>query len=155
MTNENEYIYRHRNEAAMKYAETDQIIRIKQMEIVERSRKIGIIKTILKILFSIVLGLIGAIFLIGAFSEDDGVGFMLVGMLCFLAMLLMWGNNVEHDLELPDGKIRVPQTISDYENMNYSVVKDIFENAGFTNIKCVALNDLKVGLLKSPGWLSQ
>ena len=38
MTNENEHIYRHIDEAGMKQAETDRLVQIKKMEIIERKR---------------------------------------------------------------------------------------------------------------------
>ena len=34
---------------------------------------------------------------------------------------------------------------------NYSAIEAMFVSAGFTNVRCIALNDLTMGVLKKPG----
>jgi hypothetical protein len=46
---------------------------------------------------------------------------------------------------------KVPSSISDFAKKDYSAIAAMFESAGFTNVRCVPLNDLTIGLLKSPG----
>ena len=82
----------------------------------------------------------------------------MVGMVSLLILMYMWfGDMVNHDKEDDDTdiyvgeKIRIPKNISDYTEQNYASIEAIFQKAGFTNIRSVALNDLKLGLLKKPG----
>ncbi|MCM1329045.1 MAG: IBR domain-containing protein [Ruminococcus sp.] len=49
-----------------------------------------------------------------------------------------------------DYAIRMPP-LSRYKDSDYGLLVDALERAGFTNIKCVPLNDLVVGLMKRPG----
>ncbi len=46
---------------------------------------------------------------------------------------------------------KVPSSISDFAKKDYSAIAAMFESAGFTNVRCVPLNDLAIGLLKRPG----
>ena len=46
-----------------------------------------------------------------------------------------------------DGKINMPFGGNDYKNMSYQEVAALLEKAGFTNIKCEAMNDLITGWL--------
>ena len=70
---------------------------------------------------------------------------------------------LEKKVEVPENKvvvpdyqgevpvIKVPSGISGYESKNYAAVQAMFEGVGFTNVKCVPLNDLITGLLTKPG----
>lgn len=49
-----------------------------------------------------------------------------------------------------DGKIRVPNSITDYEKKSYVAIEAMLKSAVFTNIRCVPLNDLTTGFLKKP-----
>ena len=58
----------------------------------------------------------------------------------------------KEDDELDFGdKVKVPSGISGYESKSYSAIEAMFVSAGFTNVRCVPLNDLTMGLLKKPG----
>lgn len=59
-------------------------------------------------------------------------------------------NKEKENKEIADGKIRLPNSIFE-EYMNYTTVKSILSNAGFTNIQCIPLGDLTFGILKKPG----
>ena len=159
MTNENEHIYRHVDEAAIKQAETEQIVQMKRLEIIEKKRAAKEKRRKFKVILSIILGAIGLLGLaIGGISgNEDSAGYM-VGMVSLLILMYMWfGDMVNHDKEDDDTdiyvgeKIRIPKNISDYTEQNYASIEAIFQKAGFTNIRSVALNDLKLGLLKKPG----
>lgn len=56
----------------------------------------------------------------------------------------------EDDMDYGD-KAKVPSSINDFEKKNYSAIEAMFVSAGFTNVKCIALNDLRIGVLKKPG----
>lgn len=74
--------------------------------------------------------------------------FATVGMVAFCIIMYMWLDNKEEEIEFDD-RIKLP-SVGDYQKQSYSSVEEKFKSAGFTNIRCVPLNDLKVGLLKKP-----
>ena len=158
MTNENEHIYRSVDEAAIKKAETEQIIQMKKLEIIEKKRVAKEKRRKFKVLLSIALGALGLLAIgIGSMSGDgDAPGYM-IGMLSLLILMYMWigeiGNHDKDDeVDLYVGeKIKIPRGISNYEEQNYATVEALFRKAGFTNVRSVPLQDLRIGLLKKPG----
>ncbi len=148
MTNENEYIYRHIDEAEMAQAETNRIVEMKRMEMAEKSRlqKQSIKK--IKIIISIILGIIMLI----SFAIHE-TQMMTLGMICALALMMMWmgeiGNNSDDD-DIYDGKIKVPSGIDGFEKKSYHAIEELLKSAGFSNIQSIPLNDLTTGLLKKP-----
>ena len=140
MTNENEYIYRHIDEAEIAHAETNRIVEMKRMEMAEKSRmqKQRIKK--IKIIISIILG---AIMLI-SFAIHK-MHMMTLGMVCALALMMMWmgeiGNNSDDD-DIYDGKIKVPSSIDGFDNKSYQAIEGLLRSAGFSDIQSIPLNDL-------------
>lgn len=161
ITNENEHIYRHIDEgqikeaeAQIKKAEVEQSIQLKRLDIIERkqaaSEKAKKIKTIIQI----IMGIVGIV-LEFAFFRGMDEAFGVVGLLLLVGVSWMWiasipGDNKEDDIDFDD-KVKVPSSISGYENKNYSTIEALFISAGFTNVKCVPLGDLTVGLFKKAG----
>ena len=84
-------------------------------------------------------------------SNASGLGF--VGLYGFLILMFMWIKDINKDDEEDDfgDTVKVPSGISDFEEKNYTAIEAMFTSAGFTNVKCVPLNDLALGLLKKPG----
>lgn len=151
MTNENEYIYRKVDEAEIKQAETDRIIQMKKMEIIEKKREEAARTKRIKVKWTIVLGILAVIF-IGVGYIGTNYGFIMPGLICCIIMMYMWMMNDNKDEELEFGdKIKVPSGIVGYENKNYATIEAMFKSSGFTNVKTIPLNDLTVGLLKKPG----
>jgi|LAHS01.1.fsa_nt_gb DNA-directed RNA polymerase subunit RPC12/RpoP len=154
--NENEYIYRtideagiKQAEAGMKQTEAEHDIRLKQLEIIEKKRASAELTKKIKIIISIVMGIVGIILMLA------GAGMAgLVGLLVLEGVMFIWilsdNNKESDDIDFGD-KAKVPSSISSYENMNYTAIEEILKSAGFTNIKSIALNDLTTGLLKKPG----
>ena len=150
MINENEYIYHHIDDARIKQVETDRIIQLKKIELIEKKRVSAIKNKIFKLIISIPLGAIIFFCLVIGYSEN-ALGLILFGSCCGLALILMWsGNNKEDSIDFND-KIKVPPAIIAYENKNFTVIETMFIDAGFNNVMCIPLNDLKVGLIKKPG----
>ena len=159
MTNENEHIYRNVDEAAIKKAETEQIVQIKKLEILEKKRAAREKRRKFKVLISVILGALGllAIALGSASGDDDAPGYM-IGMISLEIVGFMWLLGIDsrekddEDIDIYIGeKIRVPRSISNYEEKNYASIEALFRKAGFTNVKTVPLHDLRIGLLKQPG----
>lgn len=148
--NDNEYVYRHIDEAGIKHAETEQMVKLKQMEMLEKKRASREKVKALKIKITIVLGIIALItFGIGFTANAEGL--LMVGMVAMIIVGYMWlmsNDDKEEEIDFGD-KVKVP-SLSDFENQSYVAIEAKFRSAGFTNIKCVPLNDLKMGLLKKP-----
>lgn len=99
------HTYRKIDEARIKEAEIKEVIRLKELELEEKKRiasertKIfkGLLKT-LKILFSIILGIIGALFIALGFSfgagsgnADSSVYFVtIIGFICIAVIVFIW-----------------------------------------------------------------
>ena len=152
MTNENEHIYRHIDEAGMKQAETDRLVQIKKMEIIERKRASAEKAKRTKVLLTVVL-VIFAVLFIGIGFSGNNFGMTMPGLVCCYVLMFMWIKNKDSDdddLDFGD-KVKVPSSISGYENKDVASIEAMFVSAGFTNIKTIPLNDLTVGLLKRPG----
>lgn len=161
--NENEYIYRHIDEAELKQAETDRIVWMKQMELAEKERADAEKKRAdaekkkaLKIKISIIMATVGIImmmigFLAGSATGNSDSGFYMLFLIGFLLLMgagYIWFFSNKEDY---GDKAKVPSSISDYRRKSYSAIEAMFVSAGFTNVRCVALNDLMIGLFKKPG----
>ncbi|MGN1276412.1 MAG: hypothetical protein ACI4UK_05420 [Floccifex sp.] len=149
VTNENEYIYRHIDEAEIKNAEANQIVQLKKLEIIERKRAEAAKVKRVKIIISILMGIVG----VGLMIAGAGMG-GLVGLLVLEGVMFIWmmGDEDKEDEDIDFGdKVKVPSAISDYESKNYAAIESMFRSAGFNNVKCIPLNDLTMGLLKKPG----
>ena len=150
VTNENEYIIRHIDEASIKQAETDRIIKLKQLEIVEKKRAANERAKSIKIIISLILAVVGMIML--ATGDALGHSISLLGFFPLLAVVYIWIFSSKKDEDDDDfvEKIKVPFGISDYEKKNYIAIEAMFKSAGFTNIQCIPLDDLTIGLIKKP-----
>lgn len=147
--NDNEYIYRHIDEASIKQAEADKIVQLRKLEIIESKRAEAAKVKRVKIIVSILMGILG----IGLMIAGAGMG-GLVGLLVLEGVMYIWilSDKDKEDDELDFGdKVKVPSGISGYESKSYSAIEAMFVSAGFTNVRCVPLNDLTMGLLKKPG----
>ena len=155
--NENEHIYHTIDDAAVKQAETDRIVKLKQMELAEKKESAREKYKSFKIKLSIILGIIAIVCIGIGFNVDDedaGAGFGVAGMFAGLILIYSWVLDPnKEDNDDSDGMVKVPDSISDYEKKSYVAIKSAFRSAGFTNVKCVPLNDLTTGLLKKPDWV--
>ena len=133
--NENEHIYHTIDDAAVKQAETDRIVKLKQMELAEKKESAREKYKSFKIKLSIIIGIIAIVSMgIGYNVDDDaGAGFVMAGLLAALILVYMWVLDPNKE---------------DNDNSDAA-----FRSAGFTNVKCVPLNDLTTGLLKKPDWV--
>ena len=147
MTNENEHIYRHIDEAKIKQAEVNQAVQLKKLEIIERKRAAAEKTKKIKIIISIVMGIVGIILMLA------GAGMAgLVGLLVLEGVMFIWimnDGNKDDEIDFGD-KVKVPSGISDYEKKSYVAIEAMFKSAGFTDIKCVPLHDLTTGWIKKP-----
>ena len=110
ITNENEHIYRHIDEAGIKQAETDRMVELKKLEILEKKRAEAEKRKSLKMKLSIALGAAAVIFILIGYA-GDAYGFIMPGMVCAIILMYMWIGNMnskdeDDDIDLGD-KIRM------------------------------------------------
>ena len=157
---DNEITFREVNEAELKKAETERIIQLKKFEYAEKQRADKAKKTQLRIKASIVLGIIGGGMIIigwigGSISGDSNSSFETMSMLGFIpiiAIMYVWLAALrmdESDSFDFGNTARIPSGVSTSMN-DYHNVEQQLRNAGFTNISCLPLNDLRIGVLYKP-----
>lgn len=159
VTNENEHIYRHIDEAGIKQAETDRLVKLKQMEIAEKKTAAAERTKTLKVKISLILAAVGIIMMVagnmlGHSSGDSDSGYYMmstVGFFPLMGAVYIWllSKDKDDDDDFGD-KVKVPSGISGYEKKSYVAIEAMFRGAGFTNVNCIPLNDLTFGLLKKP-----
>lgn len=143
------------DEARLKEAETEQMIRKKQLEWAEKQEAENARKKQLKLKITIITGIVCAVsFLIGYLAKSNF--FYLAGAIVFAVGFFAtdssyFRTNPKAGNAIADiGKIRMPDDLKDYWTENYIVIQNALKRVGFTNIKCVPLNDLTTGLLNTP-----
>lgn len=160
--NENEYIYRHIDEAGIKQAETERFIRLKQAEFAAKKFDDMQKTRALKIKISLILLAVGVFMMVvgaglGNLSGNPDSAFYLLSLTGFFPMMgagyiwLFSKNKDDEDVMSFEDKAKVPSSIDDYEAKSYTTIEAILRSAGFTNINCIPLNDLSFGVLKKPG----
>lgn len=145
--NDNEYTYRHVDEARIYEAETDRYVRMEKVRENRRREEAEYRIKKFKLIGIAALVALGAISLIIGFSFDlSGLG--LGGMLMLEAALIIGITSSDKK----NTTIRIPDSVKSYSGKDYVAVKEILKSAGFTNVKCVPLNDLtKAGIFSKPG----
>lgn len=94
VNNENEFVYRRIDEAGIKQAETDRIIKLKQMEIAEKKRASAEKTKVLKIIISLILAVVGIVMtVVGCLLEyatGDTYMIEVFGLLLFMVAVCIW-----------------------------------------------------------------
>lgn len=136
------------DEAAIKRAEVEHDIRLKELALEEKQmgwKKYAIIAWIGATLFCFLLGGIGSL------ADIEGLQMMyLIGMNVGLwgGLFLMTNKNKDKRRSgSTSGGIKITSALSDYDEKNYEAYISQLRRAGFSDIKAIALQDLN--------WLSQ
>ena len=157
VTNENEHIYRHIDEADVKRAENERIEMLANMRANEEknkassySKKVRLIVILTLLALGIILMIIGAI---------DNPMLAMVGMLVLeaagfvgLSMIPKRNNrgttqNVNNQTtnkqtSNTQNSIRITSAMANYYSCNYESIATIMKSSGFTNVTCVPLKDM-------------
>ena len=152
ISNENEYVFRRVDEAGIRNAETERMVRMREMDLVENNsmfRKILFIVWVAVSVFMIVMAVVlmssrdkeGELNIIG------GVFFLIYACLpvVFGGGYLIFGWLPEKDREkvlAKQGGIRFPENLAPFPGKKYTAVAGSLRAAGFLNVSCVSLHDL-------------
>lgn len=167
MTNENEKIIRHVDEAKIKRAETDRMIKLEQLDLerrrldqeikdAERTSKIQTVLTkfwivVVIILFCICIGLL----LIR--DEDGSLGWVYAFLFFFFVgapVAIVGGVFVFRVLPekaaqkrlIIQGGVRFPKKLEPFSEQNFQHMRSALVSAGFQNVECVNKHDIILGI---------
>jgi DNA-directed RNA polymerase subunit RPC12/RpoP len=161
VTNDNEYTYRHVDEAKIKQAETDRLIKMRELEIMEKNSSLR--KTLTIIWLSLTLSLIIIAISIMIFGGNDDIpgwalGFMfsvyicapIIGCGAYLVFKVI-PEKENNKYLLSNGGVMFPKGFEPFGEKRAEVVRSALLAAGFKNIQLINLHDLKLGLITKPG----
>ena len=161
VVNNNEYVYRHIDEASIKKVEADREIRLKQLEIEERDK--GLTTHFRKILFYL---WVAAIIIVAVFcilsALTSGLGFITVfDTLFFIGIPVVGGGAYllfkviperdEDKVARANGGIRFPSGYEPFNQQHYDTIVTALRASGFTNISTVSMHDVKLGIFEKRG----
>ncbi|NLG03199.1 MAG: hypothetical protein GX567_05160 [Clostridia bacterium] len=151
MTNENEYIYRHIDEAGIKQAETDRIVKLRELEMESQENGTKKILIAVWLVSTAVLLLLGVI---GMNTDSEGL------MMCMLLGMCvgMWGGigifglgkKKKRTVVSADEAI-ISESMANYNDKNFNTIAMLYKSAGFMNVNTVPMNDLNLFTMKNNG----
>lgn len=146
ITNDNEKIFRHIDEAAIKREETDRMVRLKQEERAAYKQSSIEKRNNLKIKALIGLGIGTALCMLIGFVFDGGYAFDFLGWGGLLVIMMIFVNGGLHSEDNDDGKVGIPEAIKQYKKEDYQTIEREFRTAGFMKVECIPVEG--AGLLK-------
>lgn len=142
ITNDNEKVFRTIDEARIKQAETERIVRLRELEMEEKNRVSKKAQVIAWISITMVLLLIG---IIGFSIDNTGMG-----MCMLLAMNTgIWGGIIIFSSSKKKSRsiagsndVMITVPMMDCIDKPYNNALILYKNAGFTNVNAIPLHDL-------------
>lgn len=140
--NDNEYIYRHIDEASIKQTEADAMLRMKELELEakeeERSRKGRRIAYTIALVF-VVIGFI-------TWSSSSLVSLYLILAGAAIAEFTFVGDMGKKKKRhiISSSEVQISEKMTDYNKKNHAALLALYRAAGFTNITEVPLGDLNI-----------
>ena len=149
------------DEAKIKQAETERMIRLKELEIeLEQQKKNSGIRKVLFIIWIICFIIITGLCLYIGFTQELGgmwafnlllyVGGPIVGGGAYLLFKTMPEKENEKKI-IRQGGIRFPKNFEPFSSNNFEALEIALKEAGFQNITCANKHDITWGLLQRPG----
>ena len=154
ISNENEFIVRKIDEAGIRKAENEKIIRMREMDLQEKSGTLRKVLTVIWIILTLaLLGIAIWIMFSAGVGDTPGwaLGFMFLMFVCGPVigggayLVFKWLPEKEEDKTIrSQGGIRFPAGVFPSADKKYFEVKEMLESVGFTNISFVNLHDLNL-----------
>lgn len=152
--NDNEYVYRHIDEASIRRSEVEAMLRMRELELKEkeneRKHKGRRIAYIVAAAFTVV-GLIAMTFggYVGLYAIFAG---LLIAEFTFIGKET--GVEKKQNVVTAD-EVQVTEKMESYSEKNYNSIMALYHAAGFTNVTAVPLNDLNVFTFKKNGCVEE
>lgn len=155
VTNENERIYRHIDEASVKRAEVEQIVRLKELELQERvleQERIDESKRVKRTIIIFVAWISATVLflLIGPYNEICfyiGGALGIVGLYGALFWVIGKDSRKNKALEIKNraaGLLKLDIDTEGIKKKSYNVLESELRSMGFSNIQCMNLHDLSM-----------
>lgn len=141
--NNNEHIYRTINEAEVKQAETDRLIKLQQLKMEEKEgerRKYLVIAWLVATALLIVVGIIGA-----AADKDADWGYVCLGLGINVGgwgALFLLVNKKKRTRIVASNEVLITSAMAFCSEDNFNSAVALFRSAGFQNVLTIPLNDL-------------
>ena len=157
ITNENEHIYRHIDEAGIKQAETNRMVRMRELDLAEKNTSD---KKMLTTVWLAATGIVGAIGIILMILPDENLGITGLLLLELTVGLAIGGGTLifkvlpEKEMEralLSNGGIKFPKALEPFSDQYIDVVERTLQSTGFNNITTINMHDITFGILQKPG----
>ncbi len=154
ISNEKEFVFRQVDEAGIKKAETERLVRLKEMELQEqREKQSWNLRRMLTGIWLIVSAVLLTVIIVKMAGSSDGaesgfhlfffLGIPVIGGGAYL--IFHWLPQKENERMLEKrGGIRFPDGLEPFTDRKYFAMEESLRSAGFTNIKCVNLHDLNL-----------
>ena len=152
--NENEFIFRNVDEAGIKQAETDRMIRMRELELEEKSSSTRKVLMVIWLIVTLILLTIAVGMMFSEGNEDMpgwAAGFLFLFYAC--APIIGGGAHLvfhvlpekEEERKLAKmGGIRFPDGLSPFSEKQYTAIVEALKSAGFQNVRSVNLHDLNL-----------
>ena len=154
ISNENEYVFRQIDEAGIQKAETERIIRLKELELTEKNSSLRKVLTIIWLIVTLILLAIAVVLMISPGTEEMpgwAGGFMFLFYACApiigggAYLVFKWLPEKENEKIIEkQGGIRFPDGLTPFSDKKYFAVEDSLRSTGFKNVTCVNLHDLNL-----------
>lgn len=152
IANDNEHIYRTIDEARIKQAETDRMVRMRELDIEEKSGISKRTKAIVWIASTAILLILG---IIGYAIDNMGMGMCMMFAMC----TGIWGGIITFSDDdkkkkrrrAGENEVKITTAMMDCVDYHYNKAVILYKNAGFTNINAIPLHDLTRFNMKKEG----
>ncbi len=151
IANDNEHIYRTIDEAKIKQAETDRIVRLRELDLEEKAGISQRTKAIFWIASTAILLIFGMI----GFAIDNAE----MGLCVLLAMCTgIWGGIITFSDDAKkkrrragENEVKITAAMTDCVDYHYNKALLLYKNAGFKNVNAIPLHDLGRFNMKKDG----
>ena len=161
LNNENEYVVRTIDEAQIEKAKSKRDIRMRELDLEEQSQSHEMqMSTVLLYLWIASIVIIAAVCLVVGFSGGLGpiaafyiallIGAPVIGGGAYLLFKVL-PEKKANERNAAAGGIAFPKSRTVLRGQNYQVWNSTLRSAGFTNVTCVNLHDVKLGLFQKDG----
>ena len=141
MNNENEHIYRNIDEARIKEAETERMVRLRELELEEKENARGRKGILAAYGIALVFVLVGA--LICIFNGTAGAFGIMIGAYIGLFTYIKSDEKKKKKRKyVGTNEVQISESMCDCEDKNFNSISLLFKGAGFLNVTCIPLNDL-------------
>lgn len=141
MNNENEHIYRNIDEARIKEAETDRMIRLRELELEEKENSRGRKSIFLAYGIALAFVLVGALICL-ANGAAGAVGIMIGAYIALFTFIKSDEKKKTKRKYVGANEVVITESMEDYSEKNFNSVVLLFRGAGFANVTAIPLNDL-------------